>query len=154
MILNKFPRPVLPPPPISVNPPIPYNYPNVVVYPDVNNDYEMRRKIAKYFYEIINESWITYYFSSLFKYFVIENNNVKLVKSLDNLSNKDSNLMIKNYILNKYFKRTNVEKLINKFRKINNINWWEVKKHQDKFAKFILSKLKSHLESKIFNNKK
>ena len=149
MILNKFPRPVLPPPPQ-----IPYNYPNVVVYPDVNNDYEMRRKIAKYFYEVINESWITYYFSSLFKYFVIENNNVKLVKSLDNLSNKDSNPMIKNYILNKYFKRTNVEKLINKFRKINNINWWEVKKHQDKFAKFILSKLKNHLESKIFNNKK
>ena len=49
MILNKFPRPVLPPPPTSS---IPYNYPNVVVYPDVNNDYEMRRKIAKYFYEI------------------------------------------------------------------------------------------------------
>jgi hypothetical protein len=126
-------------------------YPNVVVYTDINNDIEMRRKIVKYFYDIINDSWITYYFSDLFKYFIIENNNVKLVKSLNNLSNKDTNSLIKNYILNKYFKRNNIEKLINKFRKINDINWWEVKKYQDKFSKFIFSKLKYHLESKISN---
>jgi hypothetical protein len=143
MIVNSFPT--------SLPPPLPsYTYPNVVVYPDINNDYEMRRKITKYFYNIINDTWITYYFSSLFKYFIVENNTVKLAKTSNN---KDNDHMIKNYILNKYLKKTNVEKLINKFRKINNIDWWEVKKHQDKFAKFILSKLKNHLESKIFNNK-
>ena len=133
MIVNSFPT--------SLPPPLPsYTYPNVVVYPDINNDYEMRRKITKYFYNIINDTWITYYFSSLFKYFIVENNTVKLAKTSNN---KDNDHMIKNYILNKYLKKTNVEKLINKFRKINNIDWWEVKKHQDKFAKFILSKLKT-----------
>ena len=148
MIVNNFP--VLPPPfsfPLSIQ------YPNIVSYPDINNDIEMRRKIVNYFYNVINDSWITYYFSNLLKYFIIENNEIKLIKSLNNLSDiKDNNSLKKNYILNKYLKKSNIERLINRFRKINDINWWEVKKYQDKFAKYILAKLKYHLESKISNN--
>ena len=149
MIVHNFPvSPVLLPPPILVQ------YPNIVSYPDINNDIDMRRKIINYFYNIINDSWITYYFSSLFVYLIVENNEIKLIKSLNNLSDiRDNNSLKKNYIFNKYLKKSNIERLINRFRKINDINWWEVKKYQDKFAKYILAKLKYHLESKINNNK-
>ena len=143
--------PVLPPLlPSSVQTSYSTLFPPIYPHTDINNDYAMRKKIIDYFYDAIDDVWIKLYFYKILKLLKVVNGKVEIIKSYNQETSSDDDYKLKHaYLLNNVLTKKRIGKLINSFRKINNINWWDVKKNQNKFAKFIYLKLKIYFDKKI-----
>lgn len=125
-------------------------FPSIYPVTDINNDPVMRKKIINYFYDAIDEIWIKLYFYKILKLLKVVNGKVEIIKSYNQVTSSDDDYKLKhNYLLNNILTKKRIGKLINSFRKIHNINWWDVKKNQNKFAKYIYIQLKSYFDKKI-----
>lgn len=115
--------------------------PSVIAYPDLNRDKDLRREITDYIYDKVINNWLKYYYLGLYKLFVVENGKVSLVKTFetaDNNSKTDNSENMKKYefMLNNYFDKKDVSRLLDKFRRKYGINWWDIKK-SDKFRNYL-----------------
>ena len=129
-------------------------YPNVVSYQDVNNDRVLVNRMSDYFQDKILNNWLKFHFLDLYKLLIVSGGKASLIKSINDLDNntKSDNheTAVKyEFLVENYFGRKDLMGLLNKFRKMNSINWWDLKKYSDELRKFIYSKVKQYMRREI-----
>lgn len=135
----------------SVNSYLPMQtYPNVVTYPDVNSNKQLRNNVIDYIYNKIVGNWLKYQYFDLYKLLEVSNGTVSFVKSMNKLDSSDKDVNAKyDFILRNFLNRETVSRLIDKFRRKNNINWWNIKDNSDVLRKYIQHKLEKFMKSQI-----
>ena len=127
-------------------------YPSVITYPDVNANRQLRNNVIDYFYNKIVGNWLKYQYVDLYKLLEVTNGTVSFIKSMNNLNSSDKDINAKyDFMLRNYLNRETVSKLLDKFRRKNNINWWNIKDHTDVVRKYIKSKLEKFMKSQVKN---
>ncbi len=58
------------------------------------------------------------------------------------------------YIVDNFITKKDVYVLLSKFRKLSQLNWWDLKKHSDKIRKFIQHKVSKYMKNEILSKKK
>ena len=139
-------------PTIGISPIIP-TYPNFVAYQDVNNDRNLKSQVLDYFYNKLLNNWLKYHYIDLYQMLIVSNGKVMLIKNINDIdNNKNSDNDIKyDYLLDNYLRKKDVYSLLSKFRKINNLNWWQLKEHSEKVRMFIHHKVKQYIKYEIMN---
>lgn len=128
--------------------------PSVVAYPDVNQDKNLRKDVTDYIYDKIVNNWLKYNYLGLYKLFVVENGKVRLVKSFEEAdknskSDNTENMKKYEYMIINYFERSDISKLLDKFRKKYGINWWDIKKKSDNFRSYLEKRVLSFIYKQI-----
>jgi hypothetical protein len=128
--------------------------PSVISYQDVNSDGKMRQEMTNYYYDKIVNNWLRFHYGDIYKLFVVSGNSVNLVKDLaeaeaNTKSDPASDTAKYHYLVDNYLSKKDVYKLIDKFRKINSINWWDVKQYNDKFRNFVRHKITKYILKQI-----
>ena len=128
--------------------------PSVISYPDINSDEKMRRDMTDFYYDKIVNNWLKFHYGDIYKLLVVNGNNVNLVKNVsdaeaNNKSDPSENATKYHFLVNNYLSKKDVYNLLNKFRKINNINWWDIKQHNDKFRNFVRHKITKYILKQI-----
>ena len=131
-------------------------YPSVISYPDVNYNRELRRQVTEYFFEKVVKNWLKYHYLDLYNFVTVSNGIASLtkdIKTTDSSSKSDPSINAIKYefIINNFLTKDDVYVLLNKFRKINQINWWDLKHHSDKVRKYIEHKVKKYMMSQILS---
>jgi hypothetical protein len=134
-------------------------YPSIVSYPDVNSDRKLRLDVTEYFYDKVIKNWLRYHYLDLYQMLTVSGNTSSLVKDQSQIASNTKNDPTENtvkyeYIIRNYLTQNDVGKLLNKFRKINNINWWDIKQHQDKVRKYINYKVAKAMKYDIVEGSK
>jgi len=130
--------------------------PTITTYPDINSDSKLRREITEYFFEKLTNNWIKYHYLDLYKMLVVTGDKVTLIKNIDQMESnksdpKENNLKYE-FILINYFAKNDVYKLLCKFRKLHNKNWWDIKHMSDKVRHFIHHKVRKYIKKEIINS--
>ena len=135
-----------------LNPFIP-RYPNVVAYQDVNNDRNLKVQVVAYFYTKIVNNWLRYHYIDLYQMINVSGGKATLAKHIsDSTSKNNSDQEIKcQYIIDNYLSRNDLLKILSKFRKMNGLNWWDLKSYSDKVRLYVYHKLKDAIKSDIHN---
>jgi len=128
--------------------------PSVVTYPDVNSNSELRRDITEYFFDKLINNWLKYHYIDLYHMLVVSNGQVVLIKDLNQASSNTKNDPNENaskyqFLLVNYFAKNDVYKLLDKFRKLNGVNWWDLKHLSDDIRKFIHHKVVKYIKKQI-----
>jgi hypothetical protein len=135
-----------------LNPLIP-RYPSVVAYQDVNNDRNLKVQVVAYFYTKITNNWLKYHYLDLYNMLHINNGKITIKNNSNENNSKDDNendIKCK-YIINNYITKNDLLKLLSKFRKMNGLNWWDLRKYSDKVRSYIHHKIKEAIRSDITN---
>ena len=128
--------------------------PSVVSYTDVNRDKHLRHEVTDDMYDKVINNWLKYYYLGLYKLFVVENGKVRLVKTFEEADKNSKTDNIENmkkyeFMLNNYFDKKDISKLLDKFRKKYGINWWDIKKKSDKFRNYLQEKVLKYIYKQI-----
>jgi hypothetical protein len=145
----------------SINPPLMYQYvnplvPSIVSYPDVNGNRDLRKNITEYFFKKIIDNWLKYHYIELYQMLVVNGDKVVLIKDINQIESnnksesKENNLKYQ-YLLVNYFAKSDIYRLLDKFRKINHINWWDLKNLSDDIRKFIQHKVTKYIKKQIID---
>ena len=124
-------------------------------YFDVNNDPELRYKVYKFFYQEYKEMWLKYDYTKLVKFFININDEIKMVKSIEEYHNNTNEKDTKkyNFILKNIFGKNEMLVFLDKFVKKNNLKWYDLKrKFEDEIKSGIYYKIKSHIKKLIISN--
>jgi hypothetical protein len=133
-------------------------YPSVISYPDVNTNSDLRREVTEFFYNKVINNWLKYSYIDLYQMFIIKGDKVEIIHAIDDMktntkSSADDNMKKYKYMVANIISKNDVYKLLEKFRKINNINWWDIKKYADKFKKFVEVKMVKYITNTILSKK-
>ena len=139
---------------ISTYPTLAPILPSVISYPDINSDEKMRRDMTEFYYDKILNNWLKFHYGDIYKLLIVSANNVNLVKNVSEAetntkSEPSENATKYHFLVNNYLSKKDVYNLLNKFRKINNINWWDIKQHNDKFRNFVRHKITKYMLKQI-----
>ena len=142
----------------SVLPNYPY-FPNVVAYQDVNADSNLRRQVTDMFFEKVLNNWMKYQFLDLYSMVSVSGGSAQLVKNLDQVKTNTKNDPAENsvkyeFLIDNFLTKNDVYNLLGKFRKMNNLNWWDLKHHSDKVRKYIHHKVRKYILRQIVEGKK
>jgi hypothetical protein len=142
--------------PLSTHPYFNPLIPSVVTYPDVNSNADLRREITEYFFEKIVNNWLKYHYVKMYHMLTVNGDNVSLVKSIDQIASNNKNDPKENaikyqFLLINYFAKNDVYKLLDKFRKTNRVNWWNIKHMSDDVRKFIQHKVMKYMKKQIMD---
>jgi hypothetical protein len=132
-----------------------------LAHPD--QDPELRRKVVKHFYDNLKEVYFIGKFKKLLRYVIVDNNQARLVKSLEELNKNKSNendlsLRIKfitENIFSKYDLEILISKLIAKYGMLfsedeNNMHWYNAKtRYSRKIKNAMYKKIKYRLQKKL-----
>ena len=140
-------------PTIGISPIIP-TFPNVVAYQDINNDHNLKSQVVEYFYNKLLNNWLKYHYIDLYHMLIVSNGRAVLIKNINDIENNKKNEKQDNdikyeYLIDNYLRKKDLFSLLSKFRKINNINWWELKQHSEKVRIFIHHKVKQYIKYEI-----
>ena len=132
--------------------------PSVVTYPDVNSNKNLTSEITEYFFEKLVNNWLKYQYIDLYHVLQVNGDQVSLVKSLDQInsntkSDPKENALKYQFLLINYFAKSDVQKLLNKFRKQKGVNWWDIKHMSDDVRKFIQHKVTKYIKKQIIGVK-
>ncbi len=147
-VQSVLPYGLLPPPMIST-----YSV------PDLNSDPYLREKVSEYFYRKVYNNWLKYQYLDLYK-LVIVNNGVAALSKNDvaalskNEENSSDNEIKYKFIIKNFLSKKDIYTLLEKFRKIYDINWWELEEKSDKIKKFIYHKVKKYITYNTMNELK
>lgn len=131
--------------------------PSTIIYPDVNNDRDLRHQVASYFMKKILGNWLKYHFLDVYPLISISGGSPKLISDIkQEESNKDTknNDLKYDFIVKEYINEHYITKLLNKYRKRNGVDWWDLKHFSDKIRKYIGTKLYKHIKHDIVVGKK
>jgi hypothetical protein len=133
--------------------------PNVVSYQNVNNDRNLRKQVTDYFFDKLLKNWLKYQFLELYQLVNINNGIVSLIKDISEVNTNTKtdpaeNSIKYNFLIENYMRKKDIFKLLSKFRKLNNLNWWDLKHHSDKIRYYILYKVSKYIKKDIMKNNK
>jgi len=134
-------------PPISV-------YPSVISYQDVNNDHDLKKRVVEYFYDKLLNNWLKFHYADLYTFFNVSGGKVNLVKNVKDSENNTKNDKHDNdikyeFLVDKYLRKKDMLTLLSKFRKMNNLNWWDLKEHAEKVRLYVHHKVKQLIKEEI-----
>jgi len=143
------------PHPFMTNPLIP-PYPNVVSYQDVNNDRNLKSQVLEYFYNKLLNNWLKFHYTDLYYMITVSNGKASLIKNISEIENNKKNDRSDNdikyeFLVDNYLRKKDVYSLLSKFRKLNTLNWWDLKQHSEKVRLFIHHKVKQYIRYEITN---
>lgn len=127
-------------------------YPSVVSYPNVNSNNNLQSKVTEYFFDKILKNWLRFHYLELYQLIKISNNKAELISKLSDLNvtkSESENGLKYEFIVDNYLTMNDVRDLLTKFVKLNNINWWDLKKHSEKIRKFIQHKVTKYIKRQI-----
>ena len=128
--------------------------PSVITYPDVNSNKNLTSEITEYFFEKLVNNWLKYQYIELYYMLVVTGDKVSLVKNLEEVnsntkSDPKENAIKYQFLLINYFAKSDVQSLLNKFRKQKGVNWWDIKHMSDDVRKFIQHKVTKYIKNQI-----
>lgn len=127
-------------------------YPNTVSYQDVNNDRNLKAQVVEYFYNKILKNWLKFHYTDLFHLLTVSDGKVVLTKNVNDTENNIKNNDIKyEYLVDNFFRKKDILQLLSKFRKINSLNWWDLKQHSDKVRMYVHHKVKQYMKQDTEN---
>jgi hypothetical protein len=129
-------------------------YPNVVAYQDINNDKVLVNRMCDYFHDKVLNNWLKFHYVELYKLLIVSGGKASLIKSINDMENNNKNDNHENaikyeFLVANYFNRKDLMALLNKFRKMNGVNWWDLKKYTDEIRNYIHSKVKQYMRREI-----
>lgn len=132
------------------------NYGSVGHYKDLNKDKSVQKIFTKYYFYKIIDKWIYHELFPLLAFIDIDPNTKKphLITSMEFLNIEQSTKTSKedieikvNYMEKHLLSKDLVRHVLKKICKENNINWYELNKHENKikkvFYKYLINKLKN-----------
>jgi hypothetical protein len=135
--------------------PRPIFYTNSNSY-NVNNDPELRRRIVRYFFEKYSTTWLPFSFSKLQRYLVSSTNGIEFIKNINEYDNEiTSNISSEkiDFIIKNVFGKHEILVFLDKFVRMNNLNWYDLKtKHSDKIKNDLYNKIKNHMKKIVIEH--
>jgi hypothetical protein len=133
-------------------------YPSVVSYQNVNTDPQLRSQVTDYFFSKLLKNWLRYHYLELYQLVIVVDGKAKLIQNLADMEKNTKNVQAEDdikfeFIVDNYITKNDLYKLLEKFRKENNLNWWDLKHHQKEVRKFLQYKIKKCMKSDILNSK-
>lgn len=129
-------------------------YPSIISYQDVNSDHNLRRQVTEYFFDKLSKNWLKYHYLELYQLVNVNNGTASLIKDMSQAETNNKNIPAENsvkytFIVDNYINKNDLYKLISRFRKMNNLNWWDLKKYSDKVRHYILHKISKAIKNDI-----
>lgn len=135
--------------------PRPIFYTNSNSY-NVNNDPELRRRIVRYFFEKYSTTWLPFSFSKLQRYLVSSTNGIEFIKNINEYDNEITNNISSgkiDFIIKNVFGKHEILVFLDKFVRMNNLNWYDLKtKHSDKIKNDLYNKIKNHMKKIVIEH--
>ena len=133
-------------------------YPSVVSYQNVNTDPQLRSQVTDYFFSKLLKNWLRYHYLELYQLVIVVDGKAKLIQNLADMEKNTKNVQAEDdikfeFIVDNYITKNDLYKLLEKFRKENNLNWWDLKHHPKEVRKFLQYKIKKCMKSDILNSK-
>ncbi len=133
-----------------------YDKPLIGVYETIDTYPEIRKKMIKYYYDLVRDQWLMDELNDILNYYVYSDGNVKLIKSLEDYSPKniakDTDKIaekkiehIEETILTKY----DITEILSKFTKEMNIKWVDLPKHEFLLRQAIKEYLMKEIKKKL-----
>ena len=133
-----------------------YNKPLIGVYETIDNNPNVRRKMIKYYYDMVRDQWLLDELNDILNYFSYDDGKVRLISSLSDYSPKniakDTDRIaerkvefIENTILTKY----DMAEILNKFTKNMHIKWVDIPKHEFMLRQAIREYLMKEINRKL-----
>lgn len=116
------------------------------LYQDVNTDQHLRKQISEYFYDKVYNNWLKYHYLDLYQMVSVHNGVPTLSK---HASDKENNKLKYDFIVKNFLSKNDIYTLLDKFRKLNNINWWDLKKYKNELRKFIQHKVTKYMKNEV-----
>lgn len=120
-----------------------------VSYDSVDDDIELRSKMAKYFYVKTFNSWLIQN-SKLLKYFKVSGKKVLMLKSKKEYENNnithDNKEMIVKYILENIFDKYDIKSALKKFVSKSRTKWFNLKDNKEYVRKVIMKEIKRKIK--------
>ena len=120
---------------------------------DVNNDPELRKRVVRYFFDKYSTTWLPFSFIKLQKYLVSSNGNIEFIKNINDYNKEtiiEKNIIPSDkidFIIDNIFGKHEILVFLDKFVRINNVNWYDLKtKYNDKIKSDLYDKLKNHMK--------
>jgi hypothetical protein len=121
-------------------------------YPNVNTDNKLRDSMVSYYWnKLVGWFKYSYKYQDLYNYLVMKGDKV-VVSKYQETKNDDKELQLKyNFLINEVIEESDLYTLLDKFCKINNVNWWDLKKDYaaDKLKAYIHSRIKDYLRENV-----
>jgi len=133
--------------------------PSVISYQDVNADRNLIAQVTDYFFDKLLKNWLKYHFLELYQLVNVSNGTADLIKDMKeattNIKNDPTENGIKyTFLVDNYMTKNDINKLLSQFRKINSLNWWDLKNYSDKVRHYILHKVTKCIKRDIIRNNK
>lgn len=120
------------------------------IYQDINTDPELRDKMITYFYDKTIQN-LKDDFSDLYKYIIQSNNDVRLIKNLNEYEKNDRKFTYPkmDFLVNNFASHSKIKDIIKKYVAKNNINWYDLKKYKDSILDYIHSKIRKNIKNQL-----
>lgn len=134
-------------------------FPSVFTYQDVNTDSNLRKQVTEMFFEKVLKNWMKYHYLDLYAMVTVSNGLAQLVTDVNQVktnikSDPKENAIKYEFLIDNFLTKNDVYNLLGKFRKMNNLNWWDLKEHSDKVRKYIHHKVRKYMVKQIVEGKK
>jgi hypothetical protein len=148
---NKVPNIILPST-ITPNPDVYYPQSSIsyITYQDINTDHDLRKRMTEYYIDkIIN--YLKYEFKKLFKYLIISDSTVRLVKNMNEYEKNISKYDIykEKYLLDYFITREKIKYYLKKYVKKNNVNWYDLKNYKSQVINYLYTKIKKDIKRNL-----
>jgi hypothetical protein len=120
------------------------------IYQDINTDPELRNTMTTYFYEKTIQN-LKDDFSDLYKYVIQTNNDVRLIKNLNEYDKNDRKFTYPkmDFLIENFISSHKVKDIIKKYVAKNNIKWYDLKKYKDSLLDYIHSKIRKNIKNQL-----
>ena len=135
--------------------PQPYTYPvfQNISYIDVNQDYDLQKKVSKHFYSQLYNKWVPELYPSLLNYLKVSQNDVHLVKSIREAKSnttKESEIGTKiNYLADYILTKKNIVELLSVYSDKKGIKWWNMRQYADDIELYMIKRLEQKLKEMV-----
>ena len=140
---------------------VPYGVPVIsTINTEVTANSDTQEKMVKYFYYKLLDKWLYNDLKDLLGYLTIENDSVKLIKTLESFDVKsalaDVNSIVEkkgDYIGKYILNLSNVYKIIREFIAETKTNWFDLTKHEFIIKQHVRESLEKRLKGAVLENK-
>jgi hypothetical protein len=134
---------------------ITYNYPvyQNVSYIDVNSDFDLHKKVSKYFFSELYNRYLPEDYPKILDYVRLTEKNVELVKSINeakNIKTKEDDFAEKiKYLADYIYTKKDVYKLLYNYVEKKNVKWWDLKYYSEDIEQVLIDDLEVVIKDAI-----
>ena len=124
-----------------------------ISYLDVNADKDLQKKVSKHFYSTLYNKWVPEIYPNLLNYLKISNNDVHLVKSIEEAKNNkttDSEYSAKiNYLADFILTKRDLFEILDVYASRKNLKWWNLRKYSEDIELYVIKRLEQKLRDMV-----